>query len=188
MNITKSYKTLELKTNASIDDVRKAYKDMVRVWHPDRFAGNIRLRAKANEKLKEINLAYSEIQKFWAKDYRAVHSNTEKTTPKRSVPSVDHKAGLLLRKILGFPFSFLNSLKPNGRFKKYYRELIFSRMTTEKIPRAPSRQYNSKLHRSFASKKVEMKRKHFSEILDEVARSKKRNGTSTEKSNNGNQL
>jgi DnaJ-class molecular chaperone len=79
MNITKSYKTLDLKTGASIDDVRKAYKDMVRVWHPDRFAGNMRLRAKANEKLKEINLAYSEIQKFWAKDCRAIHSDTEKS-------------------------------------------------------------------------------------------------------------
>ncbi|MCF8128250.1 MAG: J domain-containing protein [Deltaproteobacteria bacterium] len=188
MNITKSYKTLDLKTGASINDVRKAYKDMVRVWHPDRFADNIRLRAKANEKLKEINLAYSEIKKFWAKDCRVVPSDTEKTTSKRSVPSVDHKAGLFLRKILGFPFSLLNSPKTNGRFKKYYRELIFPRMTTEKIPQAPSRRYNSKLHRSFASKKAGMKRKHFSEILDEVARSKKQNGTSTEKSDKGNQL
>jgi len=188
MNITKSYKTLDLKTGASIDDVRKAYKDMVRVWHPDRFAGNMRLRAKANEKLKEINLAYSEIQKFWAKDRRAAHFDTEQRTPKRSAPSVDHKSGLFLRKILGFPFSFFNSLKTNGSFKKFYRELIFSRMTTEKIPQAPSRPYNGKLHRSFASKKVGMKRKHFSEILDEVARSKKQNGTSTKKNNKGNQL
>jgi DnaJ-class molecular chaperone len=188
MNITKSYKTLDLKTGAPIDDVRKAYKDMVRVWHPDRFAGNIRLRAKANEKLKEINFAYSEIQKFWAKDCR-IHSDTEKAAPKKSVPHVDHKAGLFLRKILGFPFSVLNSLTTNPHYKKYYREFIFSRMTTEMKPQAPSKQYSSKLHRSFASRKAgRVKRKYFSEILDEVARSKKKNVAYTEKSNKGKHL
>ncbi len=188
MSITKSYKTLDLKTGASIDDVRKAYKDMVRVWHPDRFAGNLRLRAKATEKLKEINLAYSEIQKFWAKDC-PIHSDTEKAAPKKRVHHMEHKACRFLRKILGFPFSFLNSLTTNAHYKEYYREMIFSRMTTGKMPREPSRQYNSKLHRSFASGKVaRMKRKHFSEILDEVARSKKKNMADTEKSNDGKRL
>jgi hypothetical protein len=62
-------------------------------------------------------------------------------------------------------------------------------MTTEMIPQAPSRQYSSKLHRSFASRKAgRVKRKYFSEILDEVARSKKKNVAYTEKSNKGKHL
>ena len=79
MNITKCYKILELQNGASIDDARKAYKDMVKVWHPDRFAGNPRLRDKANEKLKELNLAYGELRKLQAKGL-PVH-------PSRGTPS-----------------------------------------------------------------------------------------------------
>ena len=38
--------------------VQKAYRDLVQVWHPDRFTNNERLQSKAQEQLKEINLAY----------------------------------------------------------------------------------------------------------------------------------
>jgi len=45
-----------------MNEVREAYIDMARVWHPDRFTGNPRLRKKAEEKLKGINIAYTEIR------------------------------------------------------------------------------------------------------------------------------
>ena len=62
MNILKCYKILELGHVSSMDEAREAYIDMARVWHPDRFTNNPRLRKKAEEKLKEINIAYSEIR------------------------------------------------------------------------------------------------------------------------------
>ncbi len=174
MNITKSYKTLDLKNGASIDDARKAYKDMVRVWHPDRFAGNPRLRAKATEKLKEINLAYGEIKKFWAKDF-LIHPDTGESAHKEDAVRADQKAHLFPGKILGFPFSFLYLLISNINFKKYYHELMLSKINARKTPSKPSRQHNSKSHRSFGTKRVKkIKRIHFSEILEEVARSKKK--------------
>ncbi len=45
-----------------MDEAKEAYLDMARVWHPDRFTDNPRLRKKAEEKLKEINVAYAEIK------------------------------------------------------------------------------------------------------------------------------
>jgi hypothetical protein len=36
---------------------------LAQVWHPDRFAGNDRLREKAEEKLKEINQAYEKLRR-----------------------------------------------------------------------------------------------------------------------------
>ena len=43
---------------ASKDEIKQAYKDLVKVWHPDRFSGDSRLQQKAQEKLKVINEAY----------------------------------------------------------------------------------------------------------------------------------
>jgi len=58
MDIKQCFEILELKPNASIQEVRQAYRDIVTVWHPDRFGNNPRLIQKAEEKLKEVNEAY----------------------------------------------------------------------------------------------------------------------------------
>ncbi len=58
------YEVLGLKRNASPDEVKEAYRDLARVWHPDRFPTDPRLRKKAEEKLKEINEAYEHLRSF----------------------------------------------------------------------------------------------------------------------------
>ena len=58
MDIERCFEILELDRRASPDEVKQAYKDVVNVWHPDRFSNNLRLKRKAEEKLKEINSAY----------------------------------------------------------------------------------------------------------------------------------
>lgn len=62
--ILKCFRLLDLKPEASPDEVRRAYRELVKVWHPDRFQNDSSLYAKAQEKLKEINLAYEQIQQF----------------------------------------------------------------------------------------------------------------------------
>ena len=64
MDIKKCFDILELDKNASIDELKQAYKDMVNIWHPDRFSGNPRLKQKAENKLKEINEAYETMKSF----------------------------------------------------------------------------------------------------------------------------
>ena len=54
----RTYHRLGLQRGAAADDVRQAYRDLVKVWHPDRFGSEARLRAKAESQLKEINSAY----------------------------------------------------------------------------------------------------------------------------------
>jgi hypothetical protein len=57
------YQTLHLQPGASKAEIRQSYLDLVRVWHPDRFAGNLRLRGIAEEKLIAINQAYTRLRK-----------------------------------------------------------------------------------------------------------------------------
>jgi len=58
---------LGLKPGASLEEVAQAYRDLANVWHPDRFAGNPRLQKKAEEKIKEINVAYEYVKSFYGK-------------------------------------------------------------------------------------------------------------------------
>ncbi len=55
---------LGLEPGASGAEIKQAYRDLVIVWHPDRFPGNSRLQKIATEKLKEFNLAYQELMEF----------------------------------------------------------------------------------------------------------------------------
>ena len=64
MEIKKCFEILEIDPNASIDEAKQAYKDIVNVWHPDRFSHNDRLKEKAEKKLKEVNIAYETLTSF----------------------------------------------------------------------------------------------------------------------------
>jgi DnaJ-domain-containing protein 1 len=63
--IDRCIEELGLKPGASKEEVNEAYRDLASVWHPDRFANNLRLQKKAEERLKEINAAYEYIRFFY---------------------------------------------------------------------------------------------------------------------------
>jgi curved DNA-binding protein CbpA len=62
MRLDECYRVLELQPGASGEEVKRAYRDLTKVWHPDRFAHDAALRRKAEEKLKAINEAYETIR------------------------------------------------------------------------------------------------------------------------------
>jgi len=78
----KYYKILEIQTDASMDEIKQAYRDLVKVWHPDRFSHDLRLREKAQEKLKTINIAYRKVL-----DYRERSSPDQEKVRADSTPS-----------------------------------------------------------------------------------------------------
>ena len=61
-NLEQWYGILELEPGAPVEEVNQAYRDLVRVWHPDRFAHDPRLQLMAQERLKGINKAYEKLQ------------------------------------------------------------------------------------------------------------------------------
>ena len=48
---------LRLPSSFTEEELKEAYRDMSRVWHPDRYPADSRLRRKAEEVFKEINAA-----------------------------------------------------------------------------------------------------------------------------------
>ena len=57
------YKVLGVPLDASDDDIKKAYRNLARKYHPDNFAGT-QMAELAEEKMKEINQAYESINKM----------------------------------------------------------------------------------------------------------------------------
>ncbi len=71
------YRTLELEPGASEEEVRRAWRDLTKVWHPDRFGNDEQLRRRAEEKLKAINEAYDEIRRSGSRGSRSTYSRPE---------------------------------------------------------------------------------------------------------------
>jgi len=57
-DLDREYRVLGLENNASLDEIEEAYQDLKSVWHPDRFSDSPKLRAKAEEKQRAVELAY----------------------------------------------------------------------------------------------------------------------------------
>ncbi len=82
--------TLDLEPGSTIVAVKEAQRTHVKVWHPDRFEHDPKLRNRAEKKLKEINEAYD-----WLNDNQHLlvsHHSTARAvdvaTPTRRYPTL----------------------------------------------------------------------------------------------------
>ena len=58
VEINRYYTILGLSPNAPLPEVKQAYRNLVKIWHPDRFSQEPQLKLQAEEKIKLINEAY----------------------------------------------------------------------------------------------------------------------------------
>lgn len=62
------YSVLGVAPNATDDEIKEAYRNMVRKYHPDNYADD-NIKEIANEKMQEVNEAYDEIQRLRMNGY-----------------------------------------------------------------------------------------------------------------------
>lgn len=65
MKILTALQTLGLDTTSTDADVKLAWRDLAKIWHPDRFQNDERLNSRTEEQLKLINEAKSVALDYW---------------------------------------------------------------------------------------------------------------------------
>lgn len=85
----------DLDHNFNENDLKSAYRTLSKVWHPDRFESNRKLRDKAEEKFKEINNGYQFLKEHLEtkNSYESSQGNsyTDNKNPKTSQSRQNYK-------------------------------------------------------------------------------------------------
>ena len=66
MDVKKSFDLLGLAPEAEKAQAKRAYKAHVRRWHPDQFPEGSVEKAEAEERLKQVNIAYARVKSYLA--------------------------------------------------------------------------------------------------------------------------
>ena len=93
-DINRCYELLEIEPGASLEEIKRAYRDLAFVWHPDRFAHNDRLQQKAQQRLTEINQAYEQLVLFLSQgESRSIDQQFQQPPPSSPEKPLRRRSG-----------------------------------------------------------------------------------------------
>lgn len=116
------YEVLGVSRNASIDEIKKAYKELSRKYHPDSYVGNP-LSSLAEEKFKQVQEAYDAIMKEKNGDYNYADNYNNNGYNNSESGEMAEVYNLLGRRAYSQALSLLDSM-PNRNAKWYYYSAI----------------------------------------------------------------
>ena len=119
--LKRAYQTLNVPTFATTTSIKKAYRQLLKRWHPDLYAGGASMQADATQMTKLINEAYSTIRQAPLRYYSATTSQTRMPRRHTSVRTTQPNARALepvntdriefwVRFVCGAVFGFFISL------------------------------------------------------------------------------
>ena len=105
MQILRCFEILKLNQGATLNEVNQAHRDLVNIWHPDRFTQNPRLKHKVEEYLKEINIARDKLLLLFSSKRQNKSDNVNKTkkdsTKQTGAKAKNKKSGCQKTQIYG---------------------------------------------------------------------------------------
>lgn len=116
------YEVLGVSRNASIDEIKKAYKELSRKYHPDSYVGNP-LSSLAEEKFKQVQEAYDAIMKEKNGDYNYADNYNNNGYSNGESGEMAEVYNLLGRRSYSQALRLLDSM-PNRNAKWYYYSAI----------------------------------------------------------------
>ena len=116
------YEVLGVSRNASIDEIKKAYKELSRKYHPDSYVGNP-LSSLAEEKFKQVQESYDAIMKEKNGDFNYTDNYNNSGYYNGESGEMAEVYNLLGRRAYSQALSLLDSM-PNRNAKWYYYSAI----------------------------------------------------------------
>ena len=116
------YEVLGVSRNASIDEIKRAYKEHSRKYHPDSYVGNP-LSSLAEEKFKQVQEAYDAIMKEKNGDFNYTDNYNNSGYYNGESGEMAEVYNLLGRRAYSQALSLLDSM-PNRNAKWYYYSAI----------------------------------------------------------------
>ena len=116
------YEVLGVSRNASIYEIKKAYKELSSKYHPDSYVGNP-LSSLAEEKFKQVQEAYDAIMKEKNGDYNYAGNYNNNGYNNSESGEMAEVYNLLGRRAYSQALSLLDSM-PNRNAKWYYYSAI----------------------------------------------------------------
>jgi hypothetical protein len=81
MDTETAFKTFDLPVGSSLEEVRRAYRELLRIWHPDRYQHDEALARRALEKTTQLNLAYEHLSSLASSGGQGVPPRPTNGTP-----------------------------------------------------------------------------------------------------------
>lgn len=116
------YEVLGVSRNASLDEIKKAYRELSRKYHPDSYVGNP-LSSLAEEKFEQVQEAYDAIMKEKNGDYNYASNYNNNGYSNGDSGEMAEVYNLLGRRAYSQALSLLDSM-PNRNAKWYYYSAI----------------------------------------------------------------
>jgi len=116
------YEVLGVSRNASLDEIKKAYRELSRKYHPDSYVGNP-LSSLAEEKFEQVQEAYDAIMKEKNGDYNYASNYNNNGYNNGDSGEMAEVYNLLGRRAYSQALSLLDSM-PNRNAKWYYYSAI----------------------------------------------------------------
>ncbi|MGX8699588.1 MAG: DnaJ domain-containing protein [bacterium] len=125
--MTDPYSVLGVSQNASDAEVKKAYRELARKYHPDNYAGNP-LADLAEEKMKAVNEAYEEITRQRAGGGSASYSGASRQSGSQTQSRYPEARAAILRGDLGTAEALLrNVTSPDAEWHFLMGSLYYKR-------------------------------------------------------------
>ena len=116
------YEVLGISSNADLEEIKKAYRELSRKYHPDSYAGNP-LASLAEEKFKQVQEAYDAIMKEKNGDFNYTDNYNNSGYYNGESGEMAEVYNLLGRRAYSQALSLLDSM-PNRNAKWYYYSAI----------------------------------------------------------------
>jgi WD40 repeat protein len=88
------YKTLGLTPGTSAKEIKKAYRQLVKLWHPDNFPAQPQQQLEAEEKIKKINEAYEYLKNYKPANFEPKASIRTETVKSKIDPEPFYRNGV----------------------------------------------------------------------------------------------